>query len=280
MSGGYLLRPSASAEDELQLKTLWKQVFQDEERLIEAFFDCLYVPGRAVMLWQNDLLASAAYLLPDIALVASDSKRTPAAYFYALATRPDCRGRGFGKAVTAACAALAAERGEVMCLMPASASLRDWYMSACGLHNFASAREITYMMTDEAAMPAMELCPISPEVYCAQRENLLAGTAHAALPEAFYRFQEKLCTFSGGALLELRAANGALGLACVERSGDTLFLPELLLPDDPTGALKAIAEKYAAASAHALLPGETLATLMSGVDGLQERGFWWGPYFG
>lgn len=278
MSGGYLLRLSA-AEDELPLKALWKQVFQDEEQLIEAFFDCLYAPGRAVMLWQDGLLASAAYLLPDIALVAPDGKRTPAAYFYALTTRPDCRGRGFGKAVTAACADLAAERGEVMCLMPASASLRDWYMSDCGLYNFASAREIIYTAADDAVVPAPELCPISPEAYCVQRENLLAGTAHAALPGAFYRFQEKLCAYSGGALLSIRAADGRQGLACVEKSGDALFLPELLFDEVPA-ALAAITARYSAVQSRALLPGTELVTLMSDAEGLQKSAFWWGPYFG
>ena len=123
--------------------------------------------------------------------------------------------------------------------------------------------------------PDME---IGPDEYARRREALLAGVPHAALPETFFRFQEKLCRLGGGALLRLRGERGAEGLACVSPEAGEARVPELLWTGDAEEAAAALAARFGAARCVARAPGEGLKTVMGAEKTLREP-FWWGPVF-
>ena len=101
-------RPSRKG-DEAALKRLWQEVFGDEDAYIDAFFREIYRPGMASVIEENGEIAAAAYAVPF----------GKYRYIYAVATKPEFRGRGYGKAVT-----LAASGGETAYLCPADATLR------------------------------------------------------------------------------------------------------------------------------------------------------------
>ncbi len=265
---------AASPGDEAALRALWREVFRDEEAVIDAFFDCLYTPEDTLTAVRGGEPVAAAYLLRGAALCTPDGNR-PAAYFYALATRPDCRGQGLGRSITRACLRLTAQRGETLCLMPGEESLRRWYKETASLESFGTARE---RAAGAAALPGLALREIGAAEYAGRREALLSDTPHAALPEGFFRFQARLCALSGGALLSLRGPDGAEGLACVERYGDAVQLPELLWTGDAEAAAAAVAARYGVSNCVFRSPGEGDLTVM-GAAPVPQPPFWWGPVF-
>lgn len=272
MSGAYLR--AAEPGDEAALRGLWQAVFHDEEAVIDAFFDCLYAPEDVLLAEQDGELVSAAYLLRGVKLVSLE-RAAPAAYFYALATRPDRRGRGLGRAITLSCIRTCAQRGETLCLMPGEESLRRWYAGFAGLHSFGTACRLESAAVPESKIETEE---IGAADYAARREKLLSDTPHAALPTGFFRFQESLSRLGNGALLALHGASGAEGLACVERCDDTASAAELLWTDRAEEAAAAVAAHFGAARCVARTPGEGLQTVM-GANAPYSAPFWWGPVF-
>ena len=279
MTGDVVLRCSRPG-DEPALKTLWKLVFGDGDALIGAFFDTLYIPGGAVVAVRGDEILSAAHLLRGVTLRSAGGDGTPAAYFYALATLPRERGRGLGRAVTAECIRLSRARGETLCLMPGDEGLRRWYARSCGLTELSRRDTLTLPCIRPAETGASR--QLTPAQYRARREAFLAGTAHADLPENFFRFQAALCALSGGGgLLELRRGDLS-ALACGERDGDTLCLKELLTSGNRDQAAAALAADSGCGRCVAMVPaapdtgsGAVMAAAPS--HGLENS--WWGPVF-
>ena len=270
---GAILR-TAAAGDETALRALWREAFQDEEAVMDAFFDCLFVPEDVLLAESGGRLLSAAYLLRGVRLHTADAC-VPAAYFYALATWPDCRGRGLGRTITGECIRMAERRGETLCLMPGEESLRGWYAGFSGLRSFGTARELECAA---CADPALTVAELSAGEYVRLREKLLSGTPHAELPAAFFRFQQALCALSGGALLRLRGADGAEGLACCTCGEGVLFLPELLWTGGAEAAAAALAAHFGLPHCTARLPGTEKPTVMGAGEALRAP-LWWGPVF-
>ena len=86
------LRPSEQ-RDVLELKELWKLAFGDEDAYIDHFFARYYRPERMLVLEEGGLVrAMTAWF--DMPLLFADGTRWSSAYLYAVATHPDCRGKG------------------------------------------------------------------------------------------------------------------------------------------------------------------------------------------
>ena len=146
--------------DEASLRRLWETVFGPEKDFIDLFFRKLYSPGSAAVAEIGGEIVSAAY-------VVSFGK---ARYIYAVATLPEYRGRGLGKAVTM----LSAGR-EPAYLYPADRDLREWYMRRMG------ARPVNFRPIFDTPT---DLRPIPPAEYTVRREALLKGVPHAEYPPA------------------------------------------------------------------------------------------------
>ena len=86
-------RPSRKG-DENALKALWREVFGDTDEYIDAFFQNVYQPGMASVIEEDGTVVAAAYAVPFGAV----------RYIFAVATKPEYRGRGYGRAVVFAAA--------------------------------------------------------------------------------------------------------------------------------------------------------------------------------
>lgn len=215
------------------LKQLWKLAFGDEDEYIEHFFARYYAPQRMLVLEEEGQVRAMTARF-DVPLVCADGTSVPSAYLYAVATHPDCRGRGLAGRLLDFAGKWLGERGYA-CLttVPARPDLHAFFARNGFEEGFALFRE-EYAHPGEGERAV--LTPVSGETYGALREKQLAGRAHAAYSAAALDYQHGACALSGGGLYRV----GADGCACVDVSGDTVFVKELLVTD-VSAALRAIA---------------------------------------
>ena len=182
--------------DETGLRALWKLGFGDGDEFLDVFFGEVYTVGSAAVAEEDGQIVSAAYVVPF------GDKR----YIYAVATHPDFRGRGYGRAVT-----LAAADGKPAYLCPADPGLRDWYISVTDAVP-ASRRW--------ALIAPQYLRSIPREEYVRRRESILAGTPHPEYPPAILDLFQLNGDF-------YEYTNDGGGICAVEKNG---AVAELLPP--------------------------------------------------
>ena len=167
---------SVFSTDPAQLAALWCQVFGDPPELAERFLSLLPAFGCGFAAVEEGRVLGAAYWIDGLTLAGEKC-----GYLYAVAVRPEARGRGLGAALSRRCFEEGAKRGAVYrCTVPAEPSLFDWYGRILGL------KSVLYRQSRELpAKPGLPVRPIAPEEYAARREALLAGTPHLrCAPEA------------------------------------------------------------------------------------------------
>ena len=122
MKGIRLSRP----EDAGALKDIWNASFPGDEAFADWFLATVWAADRALLWEDGGRPAAKLHLIPmrlDIAGQAVSS-----AYVYAVATLPECRGRGVAAALLEEAEALEKSRGTaLMMLVPQSESLFGYY---------------------------------------------------------------------------------------------------------------------------------------------------------
>ncbi len=115
--------------DEPELKKLWKSVFGDTDRFIDAFFEVLYEPGEAYAAVYDGKIISAGYCLPGVA-----AKSRKCSYIYAMATYPEYRGQGLAAMIGRRLIDDAFDGGaDIVATLPATESLVGWYEKKLGM---------------------------------------------------------------------------------------------------------------------------------------------------
>ena len=212
-----------SAEDIPALSSLWKRSFGDGERLVAEFFRLLPDMGTALaaVSGANEVLGMAS-VITGMELISSAKKPPVCGYIYAVAVDESSRGQGLGRALTVAAAKKAVEReAEIICTLPAEASLYGWYEELIGV-KCALRRSVRTI--DSAPLElSMEL---SSTEYMLWRENMLRGRTHLHLSNPSLEFQRILCRENGGGFY----AAGS-GIAAAYRDGDTGVIRELICAD-------------------------------------------------
>ena len=180
-------RPSRKG-DEKALKALWREVFGDTDEYIDAFFQNVYQPGMASVIEEDGTVVAAAYAVPFGAV----------RYIFAVATRPEYRGRGYGRSVVFA------------------ATLRCWYALTM------RARTVSYRSS--VPLPAVRR-KITAEEFRARREVWLDGIPHAKYSDGILKLFSVTGEFFCGEHGDIYAVDG--GRVCEAlpaRAGDEPFL--------------------------------------------------------
>ena len=227
-------------QDVPRLKELWKLAFGDEDDYIDHFFARYHTPERMFVLEeQGTVQAMTAWF--DMPLVTEEGIRWPSAYLYAVATHPDCRGRGLAGQLLAFADRWLGEQGfACVTTVPARPDLHVFF----GGNGFreAFALEQCPLKKCKAEELAMLSC-VGMEEYALARETMLEGTDHISYSQSALDYQAGVCALSGGGLYRV----GARGCACVELFGDQVFVKELLVDEKERGAaLAAIAQRHPA----------------------------------
>ncbi|MGE4353260.1 MAG: GNAT family N-acetyltransferase [Oscillospiraceae bacterium] len=204
---------------------LWHTVFGDDESFISHFLTHIIKPAQGFLVEEDGITAAAAYIIDGITV---SGREFP--YIYAVSTLPEYRGRGFGEAVSLACAELIASEGGIASLHPAEENLYAWYRKMGFLPSFA-VRETSIAVPDK---DGVSLTPLSAAQYGAARRRILFPHIFADFSEALLQWQLSLCG-SGGYF----AFDG--GVLCAWKSNTHLIVPELIATGNAIDAIAALA---------------------------------------
>lgn len=220
------LRPSVP-EDVPAQRELWKLAFGDSDAYLDNFYRTYYRPERVVVLEEEGVIRSMTAWF-DTAFVLPGQGEYRAAYLYAVATHPDCRGRGLaGKLLAGADEYFRALGIPAVTTVPAERSLHDFF----GANGFRECFRILggKLRQDEIPVPPSNvLRPASPAEYGRVREELLKDIPHIAYPDDALAYQAGCCALGDGGLFVGDAPAGPVCL-CAERADDELVIIKELL---------------------------------------------------
>lgn len=223
-------------QDLPRLKELWKLAFGDEDAYIDHFFTAYYTPERVLVLEEAGVVqAMTAWF--DMPLVYADGTRVPSAYLYAVATHPDCRGRGLAGTLLAFAGRWLKEQGfDCLTTVPARPDLHKFF-GRNGFEEWFVLKQWEYEPKQGEKQHAIHR--VDGMRYGTLRERALQGIEHVAYTPAALAYQAGVCALSGGGLYEV----GEESCACVEMAGDEVFVKELLAPEEERNAILATIAK-------------------------------------
>ena len=217
----YILRDWQPCDDNA-LKALWKTCFGDPDDYIESFFDLFPRQDACVVAEAEGKPVSAMYILPGQRLFPYRKKSLTAGYAYALATLPEYRSRGIGRAVYKAVSDKILQTADAACVLPAEQALYPFYENASGAQPLSYVREARITKADLSGITPSMGARFPTLEYQAVRSQILSGLPYALLPEEFYELMES----SGVEFFVLEH-----GVAAAETSHGVCRILELLDPD-------------------------------------------------
>ena len=119
------IRPSRP-EDLGELKQIWNASFPGDEAFADWFLQNAYTPENALVWEEGGAACAMLHLVPMRCRM--HGREVKAAYVYAVATRPEFRGKGVAAALLQQAEALERARGtDMLMLVPQSAALFEYY---------------------------------------------------------------------------------------------------------------------------------------------------------
>ena len=228
------------------LKALWKEAFpEDTAADIDAFFETLYPHAFGFCAEEDGAVVSMLFALPQT--IVKEEMQLKAAYFYAVATREDMRGRGCCRTLMAYAEKELHKRYiEAVLLCPATQKLAAFY-ETLGYSRQGGMRKEALA----CAQPSGQAKEIGVQDYAGLRETLLWDVPHVRYDRAQLEYAA-----DGGKFYCLMTPYG-MGCAAVKdgKDGVQAVVCELLPGTEGLGALaeKRGAGKYEVVSS---LPGE------------------------
>ena len=208
------------------MRQLWHEIFGDPEELTEIFYLMLEDMGSAVVAVEDKKVIGMANVINGMELIESgvqyiEHEKEPkiCGYIYAVAVSPEHRGRGIGKALCLEAEKLARKReSDIVCTLPASASLYNWYKDIMGFEPVL--RRKSYEVKCEKLDMCMEL---SSTEYMMWRENMLRNQTHLHPSHITLEWQKQFCKVFGGGLY---ACGSGICAAMVDK--DTCYIKEII----------------------------------------------------
>ena len=215
-------------EDVPAQRELWRLAFGDSGAYVDNFYNTYYRPERILVLEEDGVVRSMTAWF-DTTFVIPGRGEYRAAYLYAVATHPDCRGRGLAaKLLAGADDCFRSLNIPAVTTVPAEPSLHSFF----GANGFRECFRILggNLRREEISLPPSNvLRSASPEEYGRVRERLLAGIPHIAYPADALAYQAGCCALGEGGLFAGEISGEPLCL-CAER-GDLVVVKELLGSD-------------------------------------------------
>lgn len=221
------IRPSIPADIPAQ-RELWKLAFGDSGDYVDNFYTTYYRPERVLVLEEDGVVRTMTAWF-DTAFVLPGRGSYRAAYLYAVATHPDCRGRGLAAKLLSAADVYFESLGiSAVTTVPAEPSLHRFFGSN-GFRECFTHHQMVWKPEDaDTLIHSFRLQPLGPEEYGRLRETILAETPHIAFPADALTYQAGCCRLSGGGLYAATTAEG-LAVLCAEGMEDgSLMLKELV----------------------------------------------------
>ncbi len=207
-------------------RELWQLAFGDAGAYVDNFYRICWTPDRFLILEEDGHLCSMTAWF-DTRLVLPGGSSLRAAYLYAVATRPECRGRGFASMLLNAADSWFRERSfPLVTTVPAEPSLHSFFTAAGFREHFAM--EETVLEAGSFPPPSAALIPVTADGYGTLREQLLEHVPHIAYDSRGILFQEACCSLGKGGMYRADTSAGP-ALLCGEDAGDGSFVIKELL---------------------------------------------------
>lgn len=183
-------------DDIPELTALWVETFGDDAALIGSFLRLLPELGTAVVAECGGKVVGAAYALIAGELRGADESSPLCGYIYAVAVDAAYRHKGLGAALVKGAAEAARRLGaELICTLPAEASLYGWYEELLGVR--AALHTVTH---SEKSAPLIPCTRLSAAEYMRRREALLQNRERLCPTAATVELTRCLCETYGGGL--------------------------------------------------------------------------------
>lgn len=231
----------ALAQDELPLKRLFLNCFDDTLGFVNMFFSHHFVPENTVCVKKDDKIIGQTHLLS--CTVAGKQ----CFYIYGVCVDAEYRNNGIGKAMLAFIAKECKKRGFPVLLHPQNEGLFSFY-EKCGFSPCGYWKEITV----EPKGTPCKLYPVAPSEYKLIRDTKFSNETpliwdgssveYALYQEAFFGFTA------------YKTENGDIVLAGVD-DGETCIKETTAAENELESIAAAVKEKLGGETVHVLLPG-------------------------
>jgi len=218
-----------SQENELtKLKVIWHTVFG--EAGAASFFNTVQTHEHTIVAEYNGKPAAMGFIIDAGEMICEDMSLR-CAMLYGIATHPEQRGIGLGKAVVNSLIETAYSRGfKAAVLCPSEDSLFEYYSKNTKMRDWFYSPEYTFTQFTTASIIANKKYPepATPAEYISLREKLLINIPHIKSNVSVMEYQKQLCDELGGGLYKIGDS-----CAIVEVQLDkTVYIKELLTPDE------------------------------------------------
>lgn len=239
------IRPAHNGEV-IRQKEIWKLCFGDADTFIDFYFENRYKAENTIVLLDKGKISAMLTQIP-IRVVTPEQRSLNSAMFYAIATHPQDRHRGFAtQIIEFSNAYLSKADKELSVLVPAEKPLFEFYHKLGYQEGFyiretlLQAKEIEHMADQRSC--SCKITPIIPKKYNQRRDQQLKGNLYVAYEEDEIVYQKKISQLSGADIYAMDSGE-VRGCAAIERlSSDKVLVKELLIADQLLpSALQAIA---------------------------------------
>ncbi len=206
----------ARKSDFADVSALWRNVFGDEEKIINKFLSVHYSADNTVVFEDAGDIKAMFFLLGGEAVI--EGNRYPSRYLYAACTAPEYRGRGIMADMIDFARKASAESGyDFICLLPAEESLYGYY-ERFGFKALYGVRRFNYVADDSSIISQDNQSVDLHEM----RENSLSNINRFAWSKKSVEFAEYFNKYYGGNCLKT-----CKGYALYNKNEDSLTVKEI-----------------------------------------------------
>lgn len=241
----------ARLSDELKLKRLFLNCFDDTLGFVNMFFSEYFIPENTLVAQENGRAVGLCFLLPCRA------EERPCFYIYGVCVDGEYRGRGIGKQLVEAAVQCARQRGGACLLHPEDSTLFSFYEKA-GLSPCAYIRKLNITPSGGG----VTLYPVTAQEYKDIRDRSFSDCNPVTWDASSVGYALTQETFFGGTSYKFEC-DGKEGIVLCGRTGGEPFIKETTADPEQLSRLCAAVQKK--------LGGEEVRVWLPDSAGVGER---------